>query len=293
MAILLLFTMPLAVMAASASEPPPPAKITVFTNSAAYAPLQSVQMYANVTYAGTALVNQNVVFYVRNSNGSIVATRAADTNDSGIANAAFRMPLASQNLTETGFGAWSVTGAVNVAQVGFNDTANFTFDYLSRISNIQFPPSINQLSYLDFSITVDNLVNTATWSEVDITLLDSSQTPIGSATATNTFTSQVETINASLLIPESAFPGQATAYICLLAASGVPVAPAGVANFEILPTTSTPNSSNTTEPSSTSIVDGQAVAFVVPEYAYGGLIALGASLAGFIAFQSLKKKRQQ
>lgn len=282
-AILLLSAMPLAVMADSQSGSAQAANITVFTDSAAYAPGQLVQMYANVTYSGTALVNQNVAFSVENSSGSVIAVRAAETNDSGVADADFRMPLIVQNSSEAAFGTWSIVGTVNVTQNTLTDTTEFTFGYLGGISNIQVPTSIHQLDYLNISITIDNLVGSESWSEIDITLLDQSQTPIGSAAATNTMNTQAETINASIYIPKGAFIGQATVYICLLTASGVAATPEGVANFQILPADGT---------SSPSVIAGSVLAFVVPEYAYGGLIALGAALAGFIAFERLKKKNQ-
>ena len=282
--IVVLSAMPLAVLADAQSSATQPANIEVFTNSGAYAPLQLVQMYANVTYNEAALVNQDVAFYVENSSGSVIAIRAAETNDSGIASADFRMPTPDQNSNETSFGTWSITGSTNVTQTTLSDTATFTFGYLSTISNVQVPASISSGENLPIGITIINISNLTMWSELDITLFDQAQVPIGSATTTNTLTARDETVNATIFVPDWAFTGQATVSICLLTANGIAIAPERVANFQILPNVSTAQSSTT--------VSGPAIAFVVPEYAYGGLIALAAAFAGFIAFEASKKAHQ-
>jgi len=289
--IIVLSAMPLVVLADAKSSETQPANLKVFTNSSAYAPLQLVQMYANVTYNGAAVVNQDVAFYVKNSNGSVIAIRAAETNDSGVANADFRMPTPDQDSNETNFGTWSVTGSVNVTQTTLSDTATFTFGYLSTISNVQVPASINAGENLPIEITIINISNLTMRSELDITLFDQAQVPIGSATATNTMTTRDETVNATIFIPDRAFTGQATVSTCLLTASGVAIAPERIADFEILSSISTTQSSTISTAQSSIAVSGP-VAFVVPEYAYGGLIALAAAFVGFIAFEAFKKAHQ-
>jgi hypothetical protein len=42
-------------------------------------------------------------------------------------------------------------------------------------------------------------------------------------------------VDATINIPSWAFTGQATAYLCLLTATGAALAPENVANFQILP----------------------------------------------------------
>jgi hypothetical protein len=287
--ILVLSAMPLVALVGVASASTQPENIKVFTNANAYAPMELVQMYANITYSGTALVNQAVAFYVENSNGSVMAIRITSTNYSGIAYAYFRMPMVEQNSNETGFGTWSVTGAVNVTQITLTDTTKFSFGYLSAFGNIQVQASVHKLDYLSTTIPITNLCNSTGWSgsEIDITLFDQAQTPIGSATATNTMTAKEETLNATILIPNWAFTGQATACFCLLTASGVATCPEDVINFQILPSTAN------TISSSASVVAGPVLALILPEYAYGGLIGLGAAFTGFVAFETFKKMHKQ
>jgi hypothetical protein len=239
-------------------------------------------MYASVTYGSASLVNQDVAFYVKNPNGTLIATRVALTNATGIASAEYRMPTPDPNATETIFGVWSITGSVNVAQIILSDTTNFTFGYLNGISNIQIPSSIQPQENLPIEITIDNLSNSSAWSELDITLFDQAQVPIGSFTTTNVAMEQIETLNASILIPAWAFTGQATANICLLAPDGTAIGPETVVNFQIEPNTG----GTMIDPAIIGTV------FEAPEYAWGGLVALLACFVAFIAFTAITKTRQ-
>jgi len=285
--VILLFSMSLASFAAAQSVTDSQvANIDVFTigggvapnvSGGAFEPQEIVQMFANVTSSNMALVNQNVAFYVENPNGTLIALRAALTNASGIASAEYRMPTPDPSTPEISFGTWSITASVSVAQTTVTDTTNFTFGYLSAIvnSNIQIPASIQTLEDLPIEITINNLGSSTVWSELDITLFDQAQVPIGSYSTTNTDPAQNEVINASIFIPSWAFTGQGTACICLLASDGTPMGPENVVNFQITPNTAT--------------VAINPTILVLPEYTWGGLAALIACFAAFMALTVVKK----
>ena len=283
-AIAFLLSTLLAVPAYAQSGTIPTAKIDVFTNrgglganvsSGGYGPLELVSMYANVTFGDTALANQDVAFYVENSNGSTVTTRVATTNETGIAMAQYRLPLPDQNLSETG--TWSIVGVVNVAQTTLSDKTTFTFSYLSEISNVQVPPTISPGQDVPIQISINNMDNSTAWSELDLTIFDQAQTPIAYYTTTNDQPTQNQTVSLTINVPTWAFTGQATVCVCLLSADGTALAPETNVNMQILPDSL-----------------GELMnPFSTPEYAWGGLIALLASFLAFVSFEVFKRKRQK
>ena len=71
-------------------------KIDVFTDrggvgsgvsSGEYGPLDLVQMYSSIIYHNSSVVNQNVLFTIKNANASVIAVRQGVTNGTGIASA--------------------------------------------------------------------------------------------------------------------------------------------------------------------------------------------------------------
>lgn len=288
-AVVILLSTPLASLSAAQSVAGSKvANIDVFTDkggigpnvsSGSYGPQELVQMYALVTYGNASIANQNVAFYVKNANGTLIATRVESTNLTGIASAEYRMPPSDPNGTETSLGVWSITGTVNVTQTTLSDTTNFTFGYLSGITNIQMPSTIQPLENLPIDVTITSLSNLTVWSELDITLFDHAQEPIGSYTTTNTQASQNATVNASIFVPGWAFLGQGTVDICLLSSDGTAIGTENTSNFQIVPNTGavTTNAAPDT-------------VFEAPEYAWGGLVALLACLVAFIVFTAIKKK---
>ena len=227
---------------------PQDSKIDVFTdrggngaaiNSSAYGPLEIVHLYALVTYHNSLMLNQNVVFTVHNARSSTVAVIEGVTNESGIATAMFRMP--DSGTVGTSLGAWSVTAAVNVTNVAVNDTASFSFMYLSGIQDIQIPASVHKLDSLPIELTINTANCPASWSTLSISLFDETGIPIGSCTTTAPKQPQNFTIiNSAITIPSWAFNGNATAYFCLLTNSSsgsiqIPLAPENSTTFQILP----------------------------------------------------------
>jgi len=265
------------------------ARIDVFTDhggvgegvaSGSYAPLEVVQMYALVTYNNASVSDLAVSFCVQNANGSVVATRVAETNSSGIASSDYRLPSLVSNSSLTSFGTWSIIGSVNVSETSVSDKTTFLLSYPSVISSVQVQASVNAGETLPVKITINNLFNSSEWSELDVTLFDSAQIPIASYMTTNPDPAANQTVTAKIKIPSSAFLGKATFHICLLTADGAAVAPETVGDFTILAAATSSSLAKT------------GLSLVLPEYAYGGIIALGAAFAGFIAFEAFRKKHK-
>lgn len=204
------------------------------TDGGVYGPQELVQMYALVTYRDTPVVNQDVAFSIHDSNGSIVALRTARTNGTGLAYAEYRLPAPDINSEDTDFGSWSIIASVNVTQITSNATVSFTFGYLGNIGNLQIPDSVQKSESLPIQVTITDLDNSANWSELDITIFDVAQIPIGSYTLSNNQQMQnITVIDTTISIPSWAFVGQATAYFCLLSTNGAALAPETVATFQI------------------------------------------------------------
>ncbi len=200
-------------------------------NATAYAPLDVVSIYSNVTASNAPSVNQDVTFYVTKPNGTVLFARVARTNTSGIATVEYRIPSINYNANETYTGSWSITAFVRVAQTTVNDTCYFTINTPSAVNNqnIKAPATIQKQQNFVMNITVSHI---GTWSKLVVTVFDHAQVPIGSY-STNYSAVQNGNVTASIFIPEWAFTGQATAYICLLASDGSAFAPQSSVNFNI------------------------------------------------------------
>jgi len=206
-------------------------------SSGAYGPLQQVQTYALVTYENTPMPDEMVAFTILDANGTDYY-REGVTNDTGIASIqpSFRLPAPEFGSPQTSFGTWSITAAVNVLGSTVNDTAKFTFTYLNGVENVAIPATVYRNETLPIQLTINNQELSTQWTQLSITLFDQAGIPIGSSTITATQQTQnLSVIDASINIPSWAFPGQATAYLCLTSTSTeVPLAPETIANFTIL-----------------------------------------------------------
>ena len=201
-----------------------------------YGPQDLIQIYALVNYQGNVLPNQDVLFSVKNSNGTSIAIRDGKTNDSGVAHVEYRLPAADPNASEVVFGTWSITASFDISQVTVTNTTKFTFNYLSNIEKVTIPATINKLETFPIELTIDNGLFSAPCSELDITIFDQANIPIGSYTYINTQQMQNFTvIDVTIQIPSWAFTGQAKACINLLSSNGAALAPETVVNFEIQP----------------------------------------------------------
>ena len=172
------------------------------------------------------LANQDVSFSMQNPNGTTIAIGDGLTNQTGIAVVQYRLPAPDPNATEITFGIWNITASINLSQSTLTNTTSFTFNYLSNIESIQMPTSVNLGQTLPIELTIDNGLFSAPSSELDITVFDQANVPIGSFTYINTMQLQNFTvIDLTISIPQWAFTGEATAYMCLLTANGTALAP--------------------------------------------------------------------
>ena len=221
------------------------ALIQVFTNkggifasgtSATYGPQDLLEIYALLTYQKSAVPDQYVSFSVQNTNGTIMAITSAITNQTGIAHVEYRLPSPDPNATQIVFGTWTITATFEVLQITISNTTTFNFNYLSNIEKIKIPTDIHRSQILPIELTIDTGLFATPGSELDITVFDQANVPIGSCTFINTMRMQNFTVvDVTIAIPSWAFTGQATAYMCLLTANGTALAPESVANFQILP----------------------------------------------------------
>lgn len=220
------------------------AEIQAFTNkggifasgtSATYGPQDLMEIYALLTYQKSGVPNQAITFSVQNTNGTTVAVASAFTNQTGYAHVEYRLPSPDPAATEIVFGTWTITASFEVLQSTVSNKTTFVFNYLSNIESIKIPASIHVSQVLPIELTIDSGLFATPDSQLDITLFDQANVPIGSYTFTNNFQMQNFTvIDTTIAIPSSAFTGQATACICLLTAQGTALAPQTVVNFQIL-----------------------------------------------------------
>ena len=85
-----------------------------------YGPQELLQIYGLVTLKIRPVANLDVLFSLQNSNGTIIAIGEGLTNQTGIANVGYRLPAPDPNATEIVFGAWTITGSLNLSQ-GYSD----------------------------------------------------------------------------------------------------------------------------------------------------------------------------
>jgi hypothetical protein len=246
--------------------------VGIGARSGAYGPQQLVSVYTKITHPTAAIDNIEVSFTVSYID-TIFNLRSATTNSSGYASIDFRLPLL--NSSSSGMvGNWTIKATASLNEATLSDATQFPFGYLCSVGSIEVPSSVHRSDTLLIKIPVSSVDNTTIWSKLTVTLFDQAQIPIGSYSITNTESIANELVNATVLIPDWAFTGQATAYICLLSADNAALMPETSVNFNILPkvTAGAP--------------DGL---FVVPEYALAGLAALSVSLAAFFSFNAVKR----
>lgn len=206
------------------------------SNGGTYGPQDLLQIYGLVTSQNVSVPDQTVSFSLQNPNGTVIAVGDGLTNQTGIANVQYRLPAPNPNATEIVFGIWNITASINLSSSTLTNSTSFTFNYLSNIESIQMPASVNLGQTLPIELTIDNGLFSTPSSELDITVFDHANVPIGSFTYRNTMQLQNFTVvDLTISIPQWAFTGQATAYMCLLTANGTALAPETAANFQILP----------------------------------------------------------
>ncbi len=129
------------------------------------------------------------------------------TNQTGIATVQYRLPAPDPNATEITFGIWNITASLNLSRSTLTNTTSFIFNYLSNIESIKMPASVNIGQTLPIELTIDNGLFSAPSSELDITVFDQANVPIGSFTYINTMQLQNFTvIDVTISIPSICIP---------------------------------------------------------------------------------------
>jgi hypothetical protein len=194
--------------------------------SGPFGPQQEITVYANVFANGAPVAQKDVIFTVYDNEGEPFAYQVARTGSNGIASASFRLPTYDTGL-EGGFGTWTVDATVDISEVAYTDSVEFTFDYLANIVSVSASSPVVRGSG---SVTIDIVTSTLAGAVISpdaivtITVVDSNNVPVAASTAD--FDS---TVSASLPIPNYAFTGAATVYVNILSdqptQSGTPYCP--------------------------------------------------------------------
>ena len=208
------------------------------TSSGPYGPQESINMYAFVTYHNASIVNEDVVFTIYSSNGSVAAVRGARTDSIGIANAQFRLPWPDTNTPESVFGNWKIIGAVNFPSTSLNDTVGFSYNYIITPVTIQAPATAHKGTTVPINVTLYSINNQPLPSTIALTIFDSQKVPVGYNTLSIPTTSPGNsTFTETISIPTWAFLGQATIYVNVLTNSadngGLPYSREATAAFQI------------------------------------------------------------
>jgi len=181
--------------------------------SGAFGPQEEVTICAKVTYNDEPVENKMVAFQVMDPFNNTVAWRSASTNASGIACVSFRIPWKG-SYAEDVFGAWLITGTVDIAEHVVYDKCRFRFGYIVSITNVAVDPvSLHKLEDLEVTVTLANIDFTSKNVYLTIVLYDECGVPI------NQFGSPflVDPVSivappVSLTIPKWAFVGTGRVY---------------------------------------------------------------------------------
>jgi len=218
--------------------------------SNAFAPGEEVQVYAYVSYNNYEVPGVPVAFGVQgpaNSVYNITLFATAFTNETGIANVSFRIP---QTITAV-FGNWTVAGNARVDDVVVQDFLTFRVGWIVEITSVR---TLNEdyASQENFTLGEQIIVElglksiamTNTTTTLAVTLKDSLGHPINSSELTDFVvpSKQVATYAyLTLIIPENASIGIATAYACAytmpIPLGGVAYGPEVSAEFRIVSST--------------------------------------------------------
>ena len=99
-------------------------------------PQQLVDLYAYVSYNGAPVADKTVTFEVIAPNGGGTFYTTAETDVSGLAMEAYRVPWQDSNPTGY-FGVVTIYGTVDVAQVILNDTVSFYYGYQLQVDAVK------------------------------------------------------------------------------------------------------------------------------------------------------------
>jgi len=153
--------------------------------SDAFGPQELVILFAKVTYNDDAVQNKLVAFEVKDPSMTVVVTRTATTNATGIATTSFRIPWPCTNATGL-FGNWTIYGSVDIAQTKVDDTCKFRFGWLIEILSVKTTdemenPKTNfpKCNTVYFVVTIKNIRKISLPVTITIVIYDNCGVPIG------------------------------------------------------------------------------------------------------------------
>jgi len=196
--------------------------------SDAFAPQQTVILYAEVTYNYEPVENKDVAFTVNDTSSHTFLFRSNLTDQYGIATIDFLLP------TNPVFGTWFVLATVSVSQSKANDTLTFQVGWLIELLEIETADQFGNpkeyfamVEYVYFNVVIKNIAFTTKTTNLTVSITDESGQAIAAASL------QLEVVSGThrftlifcVEIPRWSYVGGATAYANALKRSLDPYCP--------------------------------------------------------------------
>jgi len=189
--------------------------------SDAFGPQELVILYAKVTYNNDSVQNKLVAFEVKDPSMTVVVTRTATTNATGIATTSFRIPWPCTNATGL-FGNWTIYGSVDIAETKVDDTCKFRFGWLIEILSVKTTDelgiaktSFKKCTMVYFVVTIKNIRKISLPVTITIGIYDNCNVPIG-IVVINMMVPPGESevvVVIGIHVPKWAFIGLSTVYV--------------------------------------------------------------------------------
>jgi len=208
-------------------------------SSDAFGPEEVAFLYASVTYNGQPVANLLVAFSVQTPGGAFFS-RAAYTNESGIAKVNFTIPAPPDNGSENEvFGIWSVLANVSIGEQVYQDALTFRVDWVVKLisiktidENLTYRGSFGREGDVGFEITVRNIAMILKRATLTVVVKDELNVPVGSFMIRDFAVQPNEKLiflYGKLYLPKWTYVGLATIYVSAFTApvneSGVPYCP--------------------------------------------------------------------
>ncbi len=187
----------------------------------AFSPDEEVKVYALATYSGWPEEEVLVAFQIfgpKNSKENITFSRAATTNETGVAFITFRLP----HDPEIAFGEWTIIGNVRIADETVQDILSFRVGWIIDILSIRtinaeygYQESFSRQSLVGIELILRNIAMRNLNTTLTANIVDSAGVMIGSLEVIDFTVSANSTIvfqHLSISIPENAHFGEATVY---------------------------------------------------------------------------------
>jgi hypothetical protein len=162
-----------------------PGKLDVITNkggsgiginSSAFCPGELLTLNSRVTFSNASVEGIEVAFFV-GYNDTVFNLRVAKTNATGYAVTECRLPYLGSITTEM-ICNWSITAVASVAQERLSDQVFFSFLAFDNIAGVQLTPNVHNSDNFTITIPASSFAD-FDWAELDISLFDSANMPIG------------------------------------------------------------------------------------------------------------------